>query len=815
MAENTHIVPLPASQALPLFLSEIRPALDKLAAAAHACLQNALLLRDQGLQGTEACAAQFHAAHRIQNAYRDWLESFFQSENSSREDPSDEEARRKKEQRQQWAFSEQTSYVLFVRLLLARVLEDKAIGPGFASVDDCKCWLESLKATSLDDAMATQAAASLPHTYLRVAALYRHLFPRAVFDWFEPDDALLALILHCLHRFSFKDITSDLPGFTYEAFIERAARNQKGHFLTSPEIVEFMLDRAGYSSHAIIGESLLDPSCGSGSFLVHAACRLRREIQTALAGRSPGERARRYIEQVQTKLVGLEIDPFACDLARLNLFIQILDDLALLWHEGEHPEIKRFAIYHTNSLEMPPTLFQSSNTAVITEALDEAAPVKALRQTFRYIVCNPPYINRGIILHAKKYGGHPFYREAVRGDENFYVLFLRLAAYYATRGGTLCFICPLNLLGDESTMRAREIFNRAQEWSLRSITRFYSRTVLFPGVLQGVCVVRIDHAPTQPTDTIEIRGGSSISEAEQHAIQVAYTRVTHNYPARANWSKPWLVHAQPEIYDLWESVRQCSRQDLADLIAGKLETAKGDVRSTWSRPMLVAASQCGAIPLTKGAKIHDWGDWLPAAYLDPTVLIPSTVPHYKSSLWVQKHVQRIANLTHPETVLLLKEVAGLEMKRPIRGTLAWRSASNPFVADETVLVMYTRDPMYETLACAVFGLLTSSLYNFLFSLFSTNAHANMKEILRLPVPIWNKELEQRLATASRAILCLARERYNQEKQFGKILDQQREKELTARQQFLDEQIIEAYGIQQASWRHLIAEGVPWARGSTT
>ena len=817
MAETTHPMPPSASQALPLFLSQMRPVLDKLAAAAQVCLQNALLSGNQGLPDREADAgaAQFHAARRIQNAYRSWLELFLQREKSDKECCTSEEVRRKQEQQNRRAFAEQTSYVLFARLLLARALEDKAIGPGFVSHDDFKGWLAALKAISQDEADA-QGEARLPCIYRRVAEMYRHLFPQAVFDWFEPDDLLLDLILQRLHQFNFKEITCDLPGFIYEALIERAARNRKGNFLTPPEIVEFMLDRAGYSSQAIIGESLLDPSCGSGSFLVHAARRLRRELQSALAERSPGERARRYIEQVRTKLVGLEIDPFACYLARLNLFIQLLDDLALLWHEGEDPGLERLAIYNTNSLEMPPTHFKSDKTAGITEAamLDEAASVKTLRQTFRYILCNPPYINRGIVLHAKRYKEHPFYREVVRGDENFSVLFLRLATYYLARGGTLCFICPLNLLGDESTMRAREMFNCTDNWRLRSITRFYSRTALFPGVLQGVCVICIDHAPAQPTDTIEIRGGISIPQAEQHAIQVAYTRVTHNYPARANWSRPWLVHAQPAVYDLWECVRRRSRQDLSNLIAGKLEVAKGDVRSTWAQPLLASPAQGGCIPLTKGARIEDWGPWSAAAYLDPAASISPNVPNYKSCLWVQKQVQRIANLIHTETVLLLKEVAGLEMQRPLRGTLAWRSAARPFVADETVLVMYTRDPTYETLACAVFGLLTSSLYNFLFSLFSTNAHANMKEVLRLPVPMWSEELEQRLAATTRAVLYLSRERYDQEKRYDKILDQQREKELAARQQFLDKQVIEAYGIQRATWKRLIAEGVPWTRGST-
>ncbi len=716
-------------------------------------------LRERELAHTEA--------RRIQDAYEVWLERYKQMEGESKDSNGVAEAQRQK------AFAEQVSYVFFVRLLLARVLEDKGLMPRLVSDGGFKRWFEFLSASYLDSLVEIRGEAFLPLVYRRVAGFYRHFFQQPVFDWFQPDDSLLALVLHRLNQYNFKDVSNDLLGFTYEAFIERVARNQKGHFLTPPDIVEFMLDRAGYTSRAMIGENLLDMSCGSGSFLVHAARRLRGEIQSSMASESELERARVFIEQVQTKLVGLEINPFSCYLAKLNLFIQVLDDLALMWSNGEHPNIERFAIYNTNSLEMPLAVLQSEYKAIATSAfhdeataLDEAAPIKAVPKTFTYIICNPPYVNCGIILGAKSYGEYPFYREVVKGDENFYLLFLRLATYYAAPGGTICFICPLNLFGDESTMRAREMFNRMDDWNLSSITRFYARTVLFPGVLQGVCVIRIDQQPAQATNTVEIRGGFSLQEAQQHSVHIPYMQVIANYPAKTTWNKPWLINANPEVYALWEYIRHHEDQDLAELIAGKLDTAKGDVRSTWTKPLKVPAAGSNTVPLTKGEKIVDWGDWSAASYVDPSITISSTVDYYKSSLWVQKNIQRIATLTRTETALLLKEVSGLEMKRPIRGTIVQRSASHPLVADETVLVMYTRDDVYEDLAYAVFGLLTSSLYNFLFSLFSTNAHANFKEIQRLPVPVWSGELEKRLAGTTREVLRIYKELYEHEKKYG-------------------------------------------------
>lgn len=137
------------------------------------------------------------------------------------------------------------------------------------------------------------------------------MFPPSIdtfsYSPFLPDDYLLALVLHRLSKYNFKDVSSDLLGFTYEAFIDRVARNKKGHFLTPPAVVEFMLDRAGYTGSAVIGESLLDTACGSGSFLVHAARRLRQALVDSV--RDPIQVARHFIEQVQANLVGLEVNP--------------------------------------------------------------------------------------------------------------------------------------------------------------------------------------------------------------------------------------------------------------------------------------------------------------------------------------------------------------------------------------------------------------------------------------------------------------------------------------------------------------------------
>lgn len=746
-----------SEQSLQTFIAEIHHVLNQLAPVAKARLSTAINKLDD------------EESHQIRTAYLLWRERYKIIEGAENGNGNSSEI--EAELRRQQAFAEQVSYVFFVRLLLTRVLEDKGLMPHLVSDGGFSVWYGFIKGYGLDNVDEIGGEAFLPLVYRRVGNFYRHFFQQPVFDWFLPDDYLLALVLHRLNAYNFKDVSSDLLGFTYEAFIDRVARNKKGHFLTPPAIVEYMLDRAGYNTASIIGESLLDPACGSGSFLVHAARRLRQVIASAMASKGPAEIARMFIEQVKTNLVGLEANPFSCYLAELNLFIQVLDDLVVLWKTSEHPDIERFAIYNTNSLEMPPAVLHSernNDTTTLVDysaALDDAALVKVSQGDFGYVICNPPYVNRGIILEAKSYGEFPFYREVVKGDENFYLLFLRLAAYYTAPGGSVCFICPLNLLGDESAMRTREMFTGA-EWAIQSITRFYVRDVLFPGVLQGVCVVRFDNTPGQPSDLVEVRGGHSVEEADQTSLQVQRSRVTYNYPARPMWSKPWLVNANPDTYDLWEFVKANADQDLADLIHEKMKVYEGDARITWAKPMIVSRPGPKLVPMTKGKKIVDWGGWSAETYLDPSITIPSSIKDYTSCKWVQKQVQRVVSLTQPETVIFLKEISGLEMKRPIRGTIIQRDGQHPVVADNTVLVMYTLDAGLEDLAYAIFGLITSSTYNFLFSLFSTNVHANFKGIVRLPVPIWSAARTKQFADNTGNVLQAYGELYAHERKYG-------------------------------------------------
>ncbi len=698
------------------------------------------------------------AEQRITDAFKVWTEKYRIIEDTAGSDDEREANRRK-------AYSEQVAYVFFVRLLLARILEDKGImnrlisDGGFASWHnflDQHFYQSALGVHGIDNELFPVQLVTM--LFKGISRYYRHFYNQPVFDWFEPDDYLLAIALEHLNGYNFDNISSDIIGFTYENFIDRTARNRKGHFLTRPQVVDYMLDQAGYNGVEIIGYNLIDPACGSGSFLVHAARRLRAAYGQSHASASPGTRQRNiakdFIAAVQQSLYGMDINPFSCYLAELNLFIQVLDDLIYLWQHNEPINLDTFKIYNANSLELPREILAANPQQLPTPPsneeqeredllLGEGAHVKRMAGQFKYVIANPPYVNRGIVTSAPAYKNIPFYADILSGDENTYLLFLQLAAYFCTYGGVVCYIIPLNLFGDKSTQRAREIFANSH-WSIMNLTRFYKRTVLFEGVLQGVCVVCFVKTPPAGDYDLHVKGGDNVS-ALSSLITVHKSQVidSHLHSRRATWYKSWMVIHQPAAYDVWAHIRNVISTDIETIISGKLDSGQGDVNATYAKPLQSAAGQ-GNIPVTKGSELTDYGGWQAYSYLSTGVQAGNG-----NTERVRKVVERIAQLDHLEVAIFLKEVSGLEMRRPIRGTVVERSSSNPIVADHTLLSIRAANSNYNDMTYAVFALLTSALSNYIFGLFSTNAHVAIAEVLRTPTPAWTPEIEAALAALAR------------------------------------------------------------------
>jgi type I restriction-modification system DNA methylase subunit len=128
-------------------------------------------------------------------------------------------------------------------------------------------------------------------------------------------------------------------GVVYQRLMNPDQRRDQGSFYTPQALAEFLarfsldigLDEVGPDAAQVLRITALDPSCGSGIMLVHAARLLSHAYATRLlGGREPsGDLMLAVMPRVILECVyGVDIDPVAAELARLALSLETAGALA-------------------------------------------------------------------------------------------------------------------------------------------------------------------------------------------------------------------------------------------------------------------------------------------------------------------------------------------------------------------------------------------------------------------------------------------------------------------------------------------------------
>jgi hypothetical protein len=152
----------------------------------------------------------------------------------------------------------------------------------------------------------------------------------------------------------------------YQSLFPRPLRRQLGEYYTPDWLAAHVLDQVGYTGQP--GRRLLDPACGSGTFLLMALRRwlkndeckmMNDELSTSIHHSS-------FIIH-HSPIVGFDLNPLAVMTARANFLIALADVLP----EGE-------------AVEAPIYLYDS--------ILGQGAAGEAAGGTFDFVVGNPPWI---------------------------------------------------------------------------------------------------------------------------------------------------------------------------------------------------------------------------------------------------------------------------------------------------------------------------------------------------------------------------------------------------------------------------------------
>lgn len=175
------------------------------------------------------------------------------------------------------------------------------------------------------------------HSFIKNIGSQRNVFPASPLEWFFeavndpslPQNTMSSLVqsinamLTVLDNLNIATLTTDVFRDIYQNIIPQEIRRSLGEFYTKEDIVDEVLDAAKLDHQAIEslykkwkqGEKpvILDPACGSGSFLI----RVINRIFDAL-GCKPDIAS--FVEDV---VVGIDINILAVEMTRLNIILTL------------------------------------------------------------------------------------------------------------------------------------------------------------------------------------------------------------------------------------------------------------------------------------------------------------------------------------------------------------------------------------------------------------------------------------------------------------------------------------------------------------
>lgn len=358
-------------------------------------------------------------------------------------------------------FARETAYTLLSRMLLVRIAESKGL------------LKQKLSDGGLISAinLITQVNEAFKHllhlAFKDARYIYEHLFLDGLYDWYWEKDGLLnqslKKCLWYLNQYDFSNVRRDVFKHVYQHHMDLTERKKIGEYYTPDEVVSYILDKVGFVSSKDLRQSkIIDPACGSGTFLVEAINRIKesavslspKEIIFMVAGRRNG------VTREKGNIFGFDIMPFAVYLCESNLLFQIINEIIAI--KGKEPSfnLDKFQVYRTNSLL--PTSKEEKMDIFIADI--EAGEIESVRRMkFDYVVGNPPYVEvenlkdkkTDIIRDLKTM--FPELKKKKIGRLELYIAFLARSILWLEEGGKLGFIVSAKFLSTRNGQWLREL----------------------------------------------------------------------------------------------------------------------------------------------------------------------------------------------------------------------------------------------------------------------------------------------------------------------------------------------------------------------
>lgn len=205
--------------------------------------------------------------------------------------------------------------------------------------------------------------------------------------WWQQDDDGQPL-------YGFAGVDTRFLGDAYQDLSEHAKKTYA--LLQTPEFVEeFILDQTmepALAERPLEGFTVIDPTCGSGHFLLGAFARLHARWQRD----APALGARELVAKALDSIYGVDINPFAVAIARFRLLVAALHaagDSSIEQNIGYTPRLAAgdSLLWGANQQLLPEDLL--AGPAIRADATEDADALRSiLQREHDVVVGNPPYI---------------------------------------------------------------------------------------------------------------------------------------------------------------------------------------------------------------------------------------------------------------------------------------------------------------------------------------------------------------------------------------------------------------------------------------
>ncbi len=249
-------------------------------------------------------------------------------------------------------------------------------------------------------------------------------------------------------QYSFEHLPVEVISRLYQRFVT----DGHGAFYTPPILATMLLDHALPYKKLSGKERILDPSCGSGIFLVGAFKRLVNVWRFQNGWQSPKVSALK--EVLRGSIFGIELHPGAVDLAAFSLALAICDALKpnVIWNELQFDPV-----LGTNLLEGDFfSLFDEGEHYPLFH-LKRWPTAKGWPGRFDVVIGNPPF-ESSLTEAGQEIDDHLTKVRGTLPDKQAAYLFLEQAAKLLTDEGRLCLLQPSGFLYNRKAAGFRKHF---------------------------------------------------------------------------------------------------------------------------------------------------------------------------------------------------------------------------------------------------------------------------------------------------------------------------------------------------------------------